>query len=269
MKYMLLIYEEDADRVAHMDERMPTCFAYAEAMKKAGIYVTGEPLRAIDIDDHRARDRWPDPRDRRALCGGQGAARRIPHHRRARPRHRARVGGALPEREPRRGRGPADLAGRGLSTEDRHGQEDRCIALGALVAVLIAVIALQPCEFAIERATVIAAPPEVVFAHLDSPKAMDVWSPWVKMDPEQKLTHEGPESGVGASESWEGPQIGAGRLTITGVKPNEEVEMRLEFTKPMQATNRALFTLTPVGDGTRSRGAWRARTTSSARPPRS
>jgi len=47
MKYMLLIYEDDADRVANMDERMPTCFAYAEAMKKAGIYVTGEPLRSV------------------------------------------------------------------------------------------------------------------------------------------------------------------------------------------------------------------------------
>jgi hypothetical protein len=43
---MLLIYEDDADRVAHMDERMPTCAAYAEAMRKAGIYVTGDRLRA-------------------------------------------------------------------------------------------------------------------------------------------------------------------------------------------------------------------------------
>jgi len=125
------------------------------------------------------------------------------------------------------------------------------LGLGALVAVLIAVIAMQPSKFAIERATDIAAPPNVVFAHLDSPRAMDVWSPWVKMDPQQTLTHEGPESGVGAIEAWEGPEIGAGRLTITGVSPNEEVEMRLEFTKPMKATNRALFTLTPAGDGTR------------------
>jgi hypothetical protein len=45
MKYMLLIYEDDAERVAMMDERMPTCAAYAEAMKKAGIYVGGERLR--------------------------------------------------------------------------------------------------------------------------------------------------------------------------------------------------------------------------------
>jgi len=47
MKYMLLIYEDDADRVANMDERMPNCAAYAQAMMKAGIYVGGERLRAI------------------------------------------------------------------------------------------------------------------------------------------------------------------------------------------------------------------------------
>ncbi len=45
MKYMLLIYENDAERVAMMDERMPTCAAYADAMRKAGIYVAGDRLR--------------------------------------------------------------------------------------------------------------------------------------------------------------------------------------------------------------------------------
>ena len=45
MKYMLLIYEDDAERVEKMDERMPTCSAYAEAMIKAGIYVAGDRLR--------------------------------------------------------------------------------------------------------------------------------------------------------------------------------------------------------------------------------
>jgi hypothetical protein len=47
MKYMLLIYEDDAARVANMDDWMPTCAAYAEAMKKAGIYVGGERLRGV------------------------------------------------------------------------------------------------------------------------------------------------------------------------------------------------------------------------------
>jgi len=47
MKYMLLIYEDDAERVEMMEERMPHCAAYVEAMKKAGIYVIGERLRAV------------------------------------------------------------------------------------------------------------------------------------------------------------------------------------------------------------------------------
>jgi len=46
MKYMLLIYEDDAERMAHMDERMPNCAAYAQAMTKAGIYVSGDRLRS-------------------------------------------------------------------------------------------------------------------------------------------------------------------------------------------------------------------------------
>jgi len=47
VKYMLLIYEADADRVEKMDERMPHCSAYAQAMIKAGIYVCGERLRGL------------------------------------------------------------------------------------------------------------------------------------------------------------------------------------------------------------------------------
>jgi len=47
MKYMLLIYEDDAERVKMMDEWMPHCGAYVEAMKKAGIYVSGDRLRGV------------------------------------------------------------------------------------------------------------------------------------------------------------------------------------------------------------------------------
>lgn len=57
MQYMLLIYEDDADRVANMEERMPHCGAYVEAMKKAGIYVVGERLRAVEMTTSvRVRD---------------------------------------------------------------------------------------------------------------------------------------------------------------------------------------------------------------------
>jgi hypothetical protein len=45
MQFMLLLYEDDAERVARMGERMPGCYAYVEAMQKAGIYLRGDRLR--------------------------------------------------------------------------------------------------------------------------------------------------------------------------------------------------------------------------------
>ena len=47
MQFMLLIYENDAERIEKMDERMPHCGAYVEAMKQAGIYLVGERLRSV------------------------------------------------------------------------------------------------------------------------------------------------------------------------------------------------------------------------------
>jgi hypothetical protein len=47
VRYVLLIYEDDAERVANMDARMPGCAAYAQAMVKAGIHVCGERLRGV------------------------------------------------------------------------------------------------------------------------------------------------------------------------------------------------------------------------------
>ena len=45
MKFALLLYEDDAERVAKSDEEVSACLAYAEAMEKAGILVGGERLR--------------------------------------------------------------------------------------------------------------------------------------------------------------------------------------------------------------------------------
>ena len=45
MKYALLLYEDDAERVAKTEEEVARCVAYAEAMAKAGILVGGERLR--------------------------------------------------------------------------------------------------------------------------------------------------------------------------------------------------------------------------------
>ena len=48
MKFALLLYEDDADRVAKSDDEVSVCLAYAAAMEKAGILIGGERLRPAD-----------------------------------------------------------------------------------------------------------------------------------------------------------------------------------------------------------------------------
>ena len=124
------------------------------------------------------------------------------------------------------------------------------LALGVGLGVLLAVIALQPSSFHVERSATIQAPAGVVYGHIQSLRAMDRWSPYAQMDPQMKIDYAGPESGVGARSSWQGPQMGSGRLTITAVEPEQSIEMKLEMLAPMQATNRILFTLVPSGGAT-------------------
>jgi hypothetical protein len=125
------------------------------------------------------------------------------------------------------------------------------LGLAASALVLVAVIALQPSSFAIERSILIEAPPGLILSQIQDLRAMNAWSPWVKMDPDLKIAYDGPEAGVGARSSWEGPRMGKGSLTVTAVKPEREVEMRLSMLAPMSATNRILFRLQPTGEATR------------------
>src|SRR5580765_5040272 len=125
------------------------------------------------------------------------------------------------------------------------------IGVVAIIVILLIVIAMQASDFRIARSAVIAAPAGVVFGHVNDLKKMDVWSPWLKFDPNVKITHEGPPSGVGAIESWEGNKnVGAGRMTVTESKPNELVRLKLEFFRPFAATNLGEFTFEPQAGGT-------------------
>ena len=48
MKFALLLYEDDAERVAKSDAEVSVCLAYAAAMEKAGILLGGERLRPAE-----------------------------------------------------------------------------------------------------------------------------------------------------------------------------------------------------------------------------
>lgn len=124
------------------------------------------------------------------------------------------------------------------------------LGLAAALVVFAGVVAMQPSAFEVSRSARVEAPADVVYRHIESLRAMDVWSPYAHMDPQMKLAYDGPESGVGARSSWVGPQMGTGSLTVTRVVPDREVEMSLDMRTPMEAHNRILFTLAPKDGAT-------------------
>jgi len=121
----------------------------------------------------------------------------------------------------------------------------------AIVAVLAVIIASQPPAFRITRSATIAAPPEAVFPQVNDLRKWEAWSPWAKMDPDCKMTFEGPAAGTGASYAWAGNnKVGEGHMLITESKPAELILMKLDFLKPMKATNVTEFTFKPEGGRT-------------------
>jgi hypothetical protein len=117
------------------------------------------------------------------------------------------------------------------------------LALAFIAIIFIVVVAGQPCEFVVSRSLKISAPPGKIFPHVNDLHKWENWSPWAKVDPNAKVNFSGPDAGVGEAMRWEGNcKIGTGKMTITDSQPNGVIRLRLDFEKPMQATNTAEFT---------------------------
>ena len=121
--------------------------------------------------------------------------------------------------------------------------------VGALLALLLVVVAMQPAEFRVTRRITIGAPPSAVFAEVHDFHRWESWNPWARIDPGMRQTYEGAPAGVGAVYAWAGNhEVGEGRMTLTESRPNELIRIRLEFLKPLAATSTAEFTFEPAGE---------------------
>lgn len=124
--------------------------------------------------------------------------------------------------------------------------------LAVLILGFVAVVAVQPSTYHIERAATMAAPPEEVFAQINDFHHWNNWSPWLDLDPNAKVTFEGPDSGEGAIFRWAGNEnVGEGSMTIVESRPNEHVRIKLVFLKPMEGVATTDLALMPAGEGTK------------------
>lgn len=119
------------------------------------------------------------------------------------------------------------------------------------IAVLTVIIALRSNELHVARSAWIAAPPELVFGHVNDFRKWEAWSPYVKRDLQMQKTYSGAAAGMGARYAWNGnSQVGEGSSTIIQSQPHERIQIELEFIRPFAGTNLAEFTFSPDGSGT-------------------
>ena len=125
------------------------------------------------------------------------------------------------------------------------------IVLAAGIAAVLIIAATKPDRFSVQRAAVINAPAEQVFALIEDFHEWRKWSPWEDRDPELKRSYGGAERGKGAVYAWEGNRnVGSGRMEILEANSPSLVKIQLDFLKPFEAHNTAEFTMLPQGNAT-------------------
>ena len=126
------------------------------------------------------------------------------------------------------------------------------VVLAIAIAVVLILAATKPDQFAVQRSTVVKAPPEKIFALINDFHQWGSWSPYEHKDPAMKRTFSGAARGNGAVYAWEGDKnVGSGRMEILEAAAPSRIVIKLDFYSPFEAHNTAEFTMLPQGDETR------------------
>ncbi|HWW28062.1 MAG TPA: SRPBCC family protein [Caulobacter sp.] len=126
------------------------------------------------------------------------------------------------------------------------------VVIVAAIVALLGYAATKPDRFRVARSTVVNAPPERIYALLDDLHKWGAWSPYEKLDPAMSRTYGGPTRGLGATYAWSSDgKAGVGRMEIVEATAPSKLLINLDFTKPFQSRNKAIFTLVPESGATR------------------
>ncbi len=136
------------------------------------------------------------------------------------------------------------------------------ILLGAFTVILIAIGFALPDRYTVERSVIIEAPPARIQPHVADFARWTAWQPWARRDDEAKFAHHG-EAGAGQTFTWDGPDLGRGRIEMTAVAPTR-VDMVLEFRAGGVRPTGAIL-LEPT-DGGATRVTWRIAGETTFRP---
>lgn len=126
------------------------------------------------------------------------------------------------------------------------------LVLAVVLGLFAAFVATRPSQYRITRSAVVPAPAAAVFPRVADFRAWEGWSPWAKLDPAMKTDYLGTPGTVGSSYHWKGnDKVGEGRMTVTGLTPDRQIQIKLEFLKPWEQTSLTTFDFAPDSGGTR------------------
>ncbi len=117
-----------------------------------------------------------------------------------------------------------------------------------LICLILVGVAL-PASWEAEVTLVAEASPEELFQHLDSPEGWRGWTFW----PDSGVVRSGPETGSGATLSWDDEELGSGSFTIAESDAPRSVRYQVQVGRSMRTEG--TIELTP--NGTTTSIAWR------------
>lgn len=120
----------------------------------------------------------------------------------------------------------------------------------ALAAVLLLGGLLLSPNFRVVRSTVVAAPPDKLYALVADPRGWKQWGVWSRRDPAMQITYSGPPSGAGAAWAWKSASEGDGKMSFTEAVPGQRVAYDLYF-PDFGTTSRGDLVFAAEGSGTR------------------
>lgn len=106
----------------------------------------------------------------------------------------------------------------------------------SLVVLFLLLGLILPKSYEVSRDVTIDAPRPLVFQHVRTLQAMQEWSPWNDLDPNQEIRYEGEDGTVGAEMHWSGSKdVGKGLQRIVDLKENERIATKLVFLEPFSS----------------------------------
>ena len=123
--------------------------------------------------------------------------------------------------------------------------------LGLTIVVVMAIAALQPDSYTVERSRTMAVAPEAIVPHVTDLREWAEWNPWAEIDPDAELDFSEPPAGEGAWYTWKGNEdMGSGKMTVTSVGEGR-VDYDLEFIEPFESEADVTIEWAPSGEGTK------------------